>query len=133
VLSAGRPVTLTPLDVTQRVAVDESHAAHLAASGSRHARVLAEILGAVLASARGDGGRCMLLHDPVSVGGLLWPQLFVRTRARLEVQTSGPRAGQCRPVLGGDAARQTEIHTSVKAVDLLENMFETICHERFVV
>lgn len=132
VLAAGIPVTLTPLDVTERVHVDESHVAHLAASGSRPAAVLARILAAALERSLGDGGY-IVLHDAVSVARLIWPDLFKRMHARLEITTAGAQAGRSRPVIGGTPSEQAEILMGIDADELLEGMWEVLCHERFIV
>lgn len=134
VLAAVRPITVTPLDVTRTVIVDESHVARLAASASKPARVLAEILAGGIRMPRGDGGPGrMLLHDPVSIGAILWPDQFVRVRMKLEIATQGDRAGQSKPRLGGDPSRLPEVLTRVSAADFLENFLEALCGERFVV
>jgi hypothetical protein len=52
---------------------------------------------------------------------------------RLDVATQGDDAGRCRPSLGGDAAAQVNLLTAVNAVDFLEGLLESLCHEAFVV
>ena len=57
----------------------------------------------------------------------------MKTQMCLEVATEGRIAGCCRPVLGGDKSQQVNMLTAVNAVDFIENLFESLCHETFVV
>jgi len=131
-LTCGLPITLTPLDVTETVHVDESHIAHLAASAARPTKVLASILDAALSRSLGDG-HFIVLHDAVSVARILWPELFERMHVRIEVVTAGPQAGRSRPALGGAAEQQIEVLSAVNGAELIDRMWEALCHERFIV
>lgn len=133
VLSSGLPISATPLDVTRLVCLDESHAGRLAASGRRVAAALAGMLRCPLGSASEPGIGRAHVADAVTVGGLLWPDLFLKTRMRLEVTAAGAEAGRCKPALGGDAHQRVDLLTAVNAVDFLENLLETLCEEAFVV
>jgi len=133
VLSAGLPVTLVPLDVTRQVVFDESHLARLAASGSRAARMLAKILPDPMSrDVDGMPGR-LCIHDAVAVGSLLWPELFLQTKLAVEVATGPPHPGRSTPAIGKEPACRASVLISVRQVDLLENVQECLCHERFVV
>jgi inosine-uridine nucleoside N-ribohydrolase len=133
VLASGLPVTVAPLDVTRLVYLDESHVARLAASGYRTAEVLAKLLQHPLQ--RDDDPACgkCCLHDAVTVGSIIWPNLFLKTRMRLDIVTHGAEAGRCRPALGGEESAQVDLLTAVNAVDFIENLLESLCHEAFVV
>lgn len=133
VLGSGLSVTVAPLDVTRLVCMDESHVARLAASGYRTGEVLAALLRHPLESDAEPGAGKVRVHDAVTVGSILWPKLFMGTRMRLDVATQGDDAGRCRPSLGGDAAAQVNLLTAVNAVDFLEGLLESLCHEAFVV
>jgi inosine-uridine nucleoside N-ribohydrolase len=133
VLASGLPITVSPLDVSSLVCVDESHAAHLAASGYRTGEVLARVLRYPLEHDSPPGPGKTLIPDAVALGGLLWPSLFLKTRMRLDVVTEGREAGRCKPVLGGDPAQRIDLLTAVNAADFLENLLESLCHEAFVV
>lgn len=140
VLTSGLPITVAPLDVTGLVCLDESHVAHLAASGYRTGEVLAKLLryplDAELRPPHQDlepgSGKCHV-HDALTTGSLLWPDLFLKTRMRLDVVTDGAQAGRTKPALGGDAAQRIDLLTAVNAVDFVERMLESLCHEAFVV
>ncbi len=132
-LSSGLPITVAPLDVTSFICLDESHVAHLASSGSRLGQVLAKLLQFVLDHDGEPGFGKTHVHDAVAAAALVWPDLFMRTRMRLEVVTTGADAGRCKPQLGGDPAHRVDLLTAVNAVDLLENLLESLCHEAFVV
>ncbi len=133
VLSSGLPITVTPLDVTKLVCLDESHVAHLAASGYRTGEVLAKLLRYPLEQDVEPGyGKCYIA-DALTAGSLLWPDLFMKTRMRLEVVTEGAEAGRTKPALGGDPQQRVDLLTAVNAVDFLENLLEQLCHEAFVV
>lgn len=133
VLSSGLPITVAPLDVTSFLALDESHVAHLAASGTRIGQTLATLLRSALAADHPPGVGKTHIHDAVAAAALLWPDLFMRTRMRLDVLTTGSEAGRCKPQLGGDPSQRVDLLTAVNAVDLLENLLESLCHEAFVV
>lgn len=132
-LGSGLPITLVPLDVTRQVAVDESHMARLSRSGRRIAEVLARMIRYPLERGHeAEQGR-FLVHDALAVGLLIWPEFFIQARMGLQVTTSGPRAGQCRPVVTKDKARQVSVVISVNVADFLENLIESLCRDRFVV
>ncbi len=133
VMTSGLPMTVAPLDVTNHVAVDESHMAHLAASGYRTGAVLAKLLAYPVERSDGPLRGKFQIHDAVAAAAMLWPQLFMRTRMRIEVVTEGKDAGRARPALGGEPAQQMDVLTAVNAADLLDNLVETLCHEAFVV
>lgn len=133
VLSSGLPVTVAPLDVTNLVQVDDSHVSRMAASGYRTGEVLSKLLRFRLQQGTAPGHGKAFIHDAVAVGGLLWPELFLKTKMRLEIVTTGPDAGRSKPALGGDPTRKVNLLTAVNAADLLENVLESLCHEAFVV
>ncbi len=133
VLDSGLPITVCPLDVTRFVCLDESHVAHLAASGHRMSEALAGMLRYPLSRDVEPGLGKTYLADALTVGSLLWPDLFLKTRMRLELVIGGPEAGRAKPALGGDATRRVDLLTAVNAVDFLENMLESLCREAFVV
>jgi len=135
ILSSGLPVTLVPLDVTQFVQMDESHLARLAASSHPAAQFLAEILRWPIYH---DSGRQVagkfIMHDALAVGSLIWPELFLSTRLPIRVETSSSAAGKCVPLPRHDKSRPpVTVLTTVGAMDLLENILEVLCGERFVV
>lgn len=133
VLSSGLPITVTPLDVTRLVCFDESHAAHMAASGYRTGEVLSRLMRfPIEQDIEPAYGKCHLT-DAVTMGSLLWPSLFLKTRMRLEIATEGPQAGRSKPALGGNTEQRIDLLTAVNAVDLQENLLESLCHEAFVV
>ncbi len=133
VLASGLPITVAPLDVARFVCFDSSHAAHLAASGYRTGEVAAAVLEHVIESDQPPGRGKATLPALVAAAGLIWPDLFLKTRMRLEVVTDGPERGRCKPALGGDKSKHVDLLTAVNAVDLLENMLESLCHEAFIV
>jgi len=132
-LQSGLPITVSPLDVTCLVCFDESNVARMAASGYRTGEVLARMLPFPIEHDPAGGPGRTVLPDLVTLGSLIWPALYLKTRARLEVATSGTDAGRCKPALGGDPAQRVDLLTAVNAVDLLENVLESLCHEAFVV
>lgn len=133
VLASGLPITVVPLDVTSLVCFDESHVAHLAASGYRTGQVPAELLEHALEYDGEPAYGKSFIAPALTVGSLLWPQLFMKTRMQLQVVAEGPEAGQTKPALGGDKSRHIDLLTAVNAVDFLENLLESLCHEAFVV
>ncbi len=133
VLSSGLPITVTPLDVTSLVQVDVSHVARMAASGYRTGEIIAKLLRYRLERDTPPGRGKTYIHDVVTIGGLLWSDLFLKTRMRLDMTTSGDDTGRSEPALGGDPSQKVDLLTAVNAVDLVENVLESLCHEAFVV
>ena len=133
ILSAGLPLTVIPLDVAGLVCLDQSHAAHMAASGYRTGEVPSQILEYVLEQNSEPGYGKAFVPAAVAVGSMIWPDLFLKTRMRLEIATDGREAGRCKPALGGDKSKQIDLLTAVNAVDFQENMLESLCHEAFIV
>ncbi|MBN2560105.1 MAG: nucleoside hydrolase [Phycisphaerae bacterium] len=133
VLTSGLPITVTPLDVAKLVCLDESHVAHLAASGYRTGEVLARMLHYPMEQDDDPAyGKCRI-HAAVAAGSIIWPDLFLKTRMRLDIVIEGREAGRCKPALGGDKSLQVSLLTAVNAVDLLENLLESLCHKAFIV
>jgi inosine-uridine nucleoside N-ribohydrolase len=132
VISSGVPITVSPLDVTRFVCLDESHVARLAASGYRTGELAAKLLRHSIESDGEPGYGKTLIQDAVCAGSLLWPDLFLKTRMGLDVITTGDDAGRCRPALRGPSPK-IDLLTAINAGDFLENMLESLCHEAFVV
>lgn len=133
VLRSGLPLTIVPLDVTNFIMLDESHLARLASANDGPGPVLARILRPGVESDAAPGYGKAYVPAAVAAASLLWPKLFLQTRMRLEVLPQGREAGRCRPALGGDPALQVNLLTAVSAVDLIENLLESLCGESFVV
>ena len=132
-LASGLPITVVPLDVTQQVAIDDSHVAHLARSGTRAGPLLARMIRWPLDNHHAEGSGRFLVHDALAVGVLLWPEMFLQARMALEVTTGGEQVGRSRPAVARDRKRQLGVVTAVNTVDFLENLIETLCDEKFVV
>jgi inosine-uridine nucleoside N-ribohydrolase len=133
VLSSDLPITVIPLDVTSLVRMDESHVARLAASGYRTGEALARMLEYPLEQSVDLGRGKASVHASLACGSVIWPNLFLKTRMHLDVETAGAEAGRCRPALGAGATSRVSLLTAVNAVDFLENVLESLCHEAFVV
>lgn len=133
ILSAGLPVTVVPLDVTSQVLLDESHLAHLSRSGTARGELLARLIRYPLAREANGGAGQFQVHDATALGVILRPAHFLRASMGLAVTRDGPAAGACRPQVVKDKSRQVSVAISVNAADLLEDMLETLCGEKFVV
>lgn len=133
VLGAGLPVTLVSLDVTNQVAMDESHLAHLSRSGNRVGEQLARMIRFPMSQPSDERTGRFLVHDPLTVGTLLWPQLFLRSKMGIEITVAGSQAGRSKPAIVKDKSRQVSVVISVNANDFLENLLERLCREEFVV
>jgi len=133
ILSSGLPVSVVSLDVVKMVCLDESHLARLAASGCRTGEVLARLLRYPAETEIEPGYGKVYVAGALAVGSLVWPDLFLGTRMRLDVETTGPKAGRCKPALGGDKVLHVNLLTAVNAVDFVENLLESVCHEAFFV
>lgn len=131
VLTAGLPVTVVSLDVTNQVVMDESHLARLSRSGSVAGEQLARIIRFPMSQGSDEGAGRFLVHDPLTIGTLIWPQLFLQSRMALDITTSGPQAGKSKPMIAKDKSRQVSVVISVSVVEFLENLLERLCKERF--
>lgn len=133
VFSSGLPITVVPLDVTGLVCLDQSHVAHLAASDRLTGQVAAQVLEHCLDYSGEPAAGKTFAHGAVAVGAMIWPELFMGTRMRLEITTGGGEAGRSVPGLGGDKSQQVNLLTAVNAVDIIEKMLESLCQEAFIV
>lgn len=89
VLKAGLPVTLVPLDVTERVVLTRKLLDSVKPAGKLHAFV-AEIVAGTMAFHRMNGEReGIVLHDPLAVGAALDSSLVRREPMALAVETRG--------------------------------------------
>jgi pyrimidine-specific ribonucleoside hydrolase len=131
--SSRRPTTVAPLDVSRFISLDESHLARLAASGYRTGEVLAKMLRYPLEQDADPGYGRTAIHAAVAAGGMLWPTLFMKTRMRIDVVTTGRDAGRSKPALGGDTSLQVDLLTAVNAAEFIQNLLESLNHEAFVV
>lgn|GEM_PF-2369040 len=133
VLSSGLPITVVPLDVTGLVCLDQSHVAHLAASDHLTGQVAAQVLERSLEYSGEPAPGKTFVHAATAVGAMIWPELFMGTKMRLDITTTGEESGRCRPGLGGDKSKHVDLLTAVNAVDFIENMLESLCQEAFFV
>lgn len=88
VMRAGVPVTMVPLDVTQKALVTPPRNAALRAIGTPVGRAVADLTGVI------DGDRSdrvreagLPLHDPCAIGWLLRPDLFRSCTLSVTVET----------------------------------------------
>jgi purine nucleosidase len=89
VLKSGLPVTLVPLDVTERATLSRKHLEGIAPTGRLHAFVTA-ITAATMAYHRMRGEEeGIFLHDPLAVGVALDPSLVRQEPMALAVETRG--------------------------------------------
>ena len=89
VLESGLPLTLVPLDVTERVVLTRQLLDGVSPAGKLHAFV-AEIVAATMAFHRMNGEReGIVLHDPLAVGVALDSSLVRREPMALAVETRG--------------------------------------------
>jgi purine nucleosidase len=132
VLNAGLTPTLVPLDVTRQIFLDDSHRGHLSASQTRTGIFLDAVLEKPIQSANDNGPGRFLVHDAIAVGSLLWPKLFMQTHIGIQVDVDAKVPGKTSPAVGKQPTR-ADVLVSVKALDFLENMLESLCQEHFVV
>lgn len=133
VLSSGLPITLISLDVTRQVAMDESHAAHLARSGSSAGQVLGRMIRWPLENHKAEGDGQFLVHDALTIGFILWPEFFTSAKLGIDVTQDGPQAGRTKPVMLRDKSKQIRVAMSIDDGEFLERMIELLCRETFVV
>ena len=89
VLQAGLPLTLVPLDVTERVVLTRDFLNGVSPAGTLRAAVEAMVAGAMtFHRARGDR-EGIVLHDPLAVGVALDASLVQREAMALAVETRG--------------------------------------------
>lgn len=89
VLQAGLPLTLVPLDVTERVVLTRDFLNGVSPAGTLHAAVEAMVAG-TMAFHRAQGDReGIVLHDPLAVGVAVDASLVQREAMALVVETRG--------------------------------------------
>ncbi len=89
VFEGGVPITMAPLDVTEKALVYEEDFARIRALGGQVAETVAEWLEFFYKFHRSIGYEGAPLHDPCAVGVLLYPQLFTAQDMYVEVETAG--------------------------------------------
>lgn len=89
VLQAGLPLTLVPLDVTERTVLTREGLQGVAPAGMLHAVVEAMVAG-TMAFHRSQGDReGIVMHDPLAVGVAVDPSLVRREPMAVAVETRG--------------------------------------------
>ncbi|QQX91993.1 nucleoside hydrolase [Gluconobacter sphaericus] len=87
VMHSGIPITLLPLDVTHRAIATPARLAPIAAIGSPVTDMVVRMLGAEDRFEKQkygwEGGA---LHDPLTIGFLLWPELFSGRDCNVEIE-----------------------------------------------
>jgi purine nucleosidase len=86
VFASGLPITMVPLDVTERVRGTEERIAPIRALGTRVGGAIAELLGPRRALAQ----PAMAMHDPCVIAYLLAPELFRARAANVAIETQSP-------------------------------------------
>jgi purine nucleosidase len=119
VLQAGLPLTLVPLDVTERVVLTQDLLHGVSPAGRLHA-VVETLVATTMAFHRSQGEReGVVLHDPLAVGVALDASLVRREPMALAVETRGAlTAGMavadlrrpCRSVPNADVCVEVEAH-----------------------
>lgn len=96
VLESGVPVTIVPLDVTQRVYITEEDVkVRISPLGNTSARFVSDILrGYIEYHAQTEEFRACYLHDPLTVGLAVDPSLCRLEERFVSVLTQGEQAGQ---------------------------------------
>ncbi|MGH2461890.1 MAG: nucleoside hydrolase [Chloroflexota bacterium] len=120
VLSAGLPITLVPLDVTEQVAIDRPRLDALRRPhAGRHSPVsdfALEILDFYLRACESYGRSAAALHDPLAVAIAAVPELADTTPLAVEIPTLDPlTAGQCVVDRRPRSARRPEPTPNVQA------------------
>jgi purine nucleosidase len=100
VLSSGAPITLVPLDVTERVRIDRTGLDNLRQRahqrGSIVGRFAADVLAFYLRAYEQHGQAGAALHDPLAVALLARPDLGTATPLHVQIAVADPlTAGQC--------------------------------------
>ncbi|MCE2440092.1 MAG: nucleoside hydrolase [Candidatus Latescibacteria bacterium] len=94
VVRSGASITLAPLDVTHRVALEASHLAEMPATPTGRF-VRGAVRPAMELAMRVRAGRQFFLHDPLAVGLAICPSLFRIETVFADVETGGDlTAGQ---------------------------------------
>jgi purine nucleosidase len=86
VFASGLPITMVPLDVTERVRGTEERIAPIRALGTRAGGAVAELLG----PRRSLAQPAMAMHDPCVIAYLLAPELFRARAANVAIETQSP-------------------------------------------
>jgi len=109
VLGADLPITLVPLDVTERVVWPAGAVQHLRETPDPVARFAAAVAERGLDLARSFGAAGITMHDPLAVGVALDPTLVETVALPVAVETGGTLA---RGVTVADRRRPSPRHSS---------------------
>jgi purine nucleosidase len=87
VFGSGLPITLVPLDLSDRMVAHPARIDRFAALGGPAGRAVA----GMLRHFHGGDGH---MHDPLTIAWLLRPDLFSGRRAAVRIETGGVRDGE---------------------------------------
>ena len=132
ILALDLPIRIVPLDVTRQFHLDESHLARLSKSIRPEANFLAEMLSFPMAHSNESPPGTCLIHDALAISTILWPELFLETEMRVDVQMDGPSPGKTVPALADSGRRPHRVVISVEGADYLERFLGALCQETFV-
>ncbi len=95
VLTAGWPVTMVGLDVTEQVVMDEAYLRSLCVPAKKTGTYICDVCEFYLDyHERSHQMRATYTHDPAAIAYLLNPSLFTTTRGAIRVLTEGMGRGQ---------------------------------------
>lgn len=122
VFESGAPVVMLGLDVTDKVRASADWIAALEGLSSPAPRAVAGMLGRYGRSV----GRDPALHDVLTVGYLLWPELFSGIDRRVEIVTEGDAAGRSVVRGEGEGRPNATVVMDVDAERFLARLFERL-------
>jgi len=128
----GPAITVVSLDVTNRWPWTSRPGAALAV-GQQDGEQLSAMVRFRWPQSRDGGGGRFVVHDPLTIGTLLWPELFLRSKIALQITTEGPQRGRSKPTITKDKSRQVSVVISVDATNSWRTCWRRLCQEEFVV
>jgi purine nucleosidase len=110
------PATIVPYDLTQHIVVDTARIAQLAGAATPAARLAARLL-----PLAGTNSHATSIHDAVTIGWLLWPELFDSEHGIVSaIDRRGEEFG--RTLFDPDPAGRHQVLTGVDREAFLDRM-----------
>ncbi|MBO6560782.1 MAG: nucleoside hydrolase [Nisaea sp.] len=120
VFESGAPIVMHGLNVTHQVRAKPDWIAELRALGTKVGDTAAGMLTFY------DSDNDPALHDVLTVGSLLWPELFSGEERRVEIVTEGEEAGRSIVHTAGDGAPNATVIMEIDAPEFLSRLLDRL-------
>ena len=109
VFDAGIPTRIIPIEITEKCLMRESFLNRIRKSDAEHLRLISQL---IAIWAQRNGGHPPVLHDPLAVGCMLWPELYRFEAVSVDVLLT-PKEKRGRTVMTPDSTSTARVCTEV--------------------